>query len=57
MYIMQPKLITLLQIKNKANNNKKVVCQLHSMQLQSPAVKKGKAPKNAVVKRCDHTGQ
>ena len=59
MYIIQSTLFTLLPIKNKTNNNKHVVCQLHSMQLQKevksnpkqPSCKKCAAPKNAVVKK------
>jgi len=54
--MIQAKLFTLLSLKHKTNNNKHVICQLHSMQLQkevksNPAVKKYAALKDAVVKK------
>ena len=53
MYIIQSKLFTLLPLKNRTNNNKHVICQLYSMQLQkkgiliqnSQAVKQFAAPR------------
>jgi len=33
-FIVRSKLFTLLPIKNKTNNNKHLICQLDSMQLQ-----------------------
>ena len=54
MYIVLSKFFTLLLTKNKMNNNKHVICQLYSMQLQkevksNPVVKKVCSP--PVVKK------
>ena len=44
MHIIQSKLSTLLPIKNKTKNNKLVICQLHSMQLQKELKSNPKQP-------------
>jgi len=56
MYI---KVFTLFRIEDKTNNNKHVIYQFHSMQLQKevksnpkePSCKKCAAPKNTVMKK------
>jgi len=64
-YIIQSKLFTLLPVKNKTTNNKDVVCQLYSIQLQKevksnpkqPSCKKKYAAQtNEVQKRCEIQG-
>jgi len=44
MYIIQAKLFTLLPIKNKTNNNKHVISQFHSIQLQKEVKSSPKQP-------------
>ena len=46
------KVCTLLSIKNKTNNNKHVICQLHSIQLQKSNPKQSSCKKVCGPQEC-----